>query len=431
MTLGFNIYGTGLTRVMRTVMGLLSDRFEIDFLGIGYREPVSECDGMRMHPTNMAGGGDVFGAFQVLEMAQENPPDVLFILHDIWMFDYYTRVLAPLRPRTRLVAYIPLDGNIVDPSIALPLGGLDHVIVYTHWAAEEVRRAFVQLVADGAPDTFPPVDVIYHGVETELFAPDPALQTAGFRREGRAGAKRDVFGAIDRVEESFIILNAARPAVRKRVDLTIDGFARFARNKPSNVKLCLHHAITEAETADLLSLIDAFGIRDHVIYNPLSPDGGPLSEADLARLYRACDVGINTAMGEGWGLVSFEHASTGAAQIIPNHTACGALWDAQTAQMIEPVDWLVPEFSPLEMGLVDADSVAQALETLYRDPVHLSRISAAGNTYVTQPDFRWENIADQFAQVFASHIPNVPNSPPQHRSNRHGSNNRGWTPGKI
>lgn len=406
MTLGFNIYGTGLTRVMRTVMGLLSDRFEIDFLGIGCSEPMSVMDGIRMHPTNMKGGGDVFGAFQVLEMAKGNPPDVLFILHDIWMFEYYARVLAPLREDTRLVAYIPLDGNILDPSIALPLRGLDHVIVYTEWAAAELRSAFAKLVADGTPDTFPPVDVIYHGVEAALFAPDPALTAAGFRPEGRTGAKRDVFGPFDGIDDSFIVLNAARPAVRKRVDLTIEGFARFAKDKPANVKLCLHHAITEEETADLLSLIDTYGIRDHVIYNPLSPNGGPLSETDLARLYRACDVGINTAMGEGWGLVSFEHASTGAAQIIPNHTACGALWDAQTAQMIEPKDWFIPEFSPLEMGLVDADSVAQALEALYSDLAHLAKVSAAGNAYANHSDFHWDHIADQFAAVFTHDTPN-------------------------
>lgn len=404
MTLGFNIYGTGLTRVMSTVMGLLSDRFEIDFLGIGYSEPVCMHDGVRTHPTNMGGGGDVFGAFQVLEMAKDTPPDVLFILHDIWMFEYYGRVLAPLRKTTRLVGYIPLDGNIKDPSICLSLRGLDLVIVYTQWAAAEIRASFAKLIEGGEPDTFPPVDVIYHGVEAALFAPDPAVVAAGFHKDGRAAAKRNVFGDIEGIDDSFIVLNAARPAERKRVDLTIKGFADFAKGKPANVKLCLHHAITEEETADLLALIDTYGIRDRVIYNPLSPDGGPLSEADLARLYRACDVGINTAMGEGWGLVSFEHAATGAAQIIPNHTACGALWDATNAQMIEPSAWYIPSFSPLEMGEVDASGVARALDALYSDPAHLAALSASGHAYANHPDFRWTQIADQFAAALHAQV---------------------------
>ena len=30
---------------------------------------------------------------------------------------------------------------------------------------------------------------------------------------------------------------------RKRIDLTVEGFAKFAAGKPANVRLCLHHAI--------------------------------------------------------------------------------------------------------------------------------------------------------------------------------------------
>lgn len=31
-------------------------------------------------------------------------------------------------------------------------------------------------------------------------------------------------------------------------------------------------------------------------------------------------------MGEGWGMVSFEHVATGAVQIVPDRSACGKLW---------------------------------------------------------------------------------------------------------
>lgn len=67
-TLGFDIPGTGLTRVMRTLTARLSDRFEIDRLGIGGRAPPRTEGGVRMHPTNPR-GGDAFGALQALEMA--------------------------------------------------------------------------------------------------------------------------------------------------------------------------------------------------------------------------------------------------------------------------------------------------------------------------------------------------------------------------
>src|SRR5262249_62046781 len=49
--------------------------------------------------------------------------------------------------------------------------------------------------------------------------------------------------------ESFVVLNASRPDKRKRVDLTVRGFARFAAGKPAHVRLR-----SEEHTSELQSL---------------------------------------------------------------------------------------------------------------------------------------------------------------------------------
>jgi hypothetical protein len=78
--------------------------------------------------------------------------------------------------------------------------------------------------------------------------------------------------------------------------------------------------------------------------------------ARLARdMGNACDVGINRAMGEGWGLASFEHAAAGAAQVVPNHTACSEIW-RERAELIPLAKSYIPEFSVLEMGEVSKRS---------------------------------------------------------------------------
>jgi len=41
----------------------------------------------------------------------------------------------------------------------------------------------------------------------------------------------------------------------------------------------------------------------------------------------ACDVGVNTCKGEGFGLVNFEHAACRVAQVVPNHTSCKELFE--------------------------------------------------------------------------------------------------------
>ena len=63
----------------------------------------------------------------------------------------------------------------------------------------------------------------------------------------------------------------------------------------------------------------ASGLEERLHLNPLA--GGIVDDRELNLLYNACDVGITTSMGEGWGLVSFEHGAAGAAQIVPDHSA--------------------------------------------------------------------------------------------------------------
>ena len=46
IAIGYNIYGTGLTRVMHSIMGRLADRLEIHYLGIGYSSETVQDRGM-------------------------------------------------------------------------------------------------------------------------------------------------------------------------------------------------------------------------------------------------------------------------------------------------------------------------------------------------------------------------------------------------
>jgi D-inositol-3-phosphate glycosyltransferase len=223
------------------------------------------------------------------------------------------------------------------------------------------------------------------------------LTQTGFASAGRAAAKQKIFGDLADVADSFVVLNASRPDGRKRVDLTIEGFARFAAGKPANVRLCLHHAFMgEREAGQIRSLIEQH-CAERVYLNPLP--GGVVSDDALNTLYNACDVGINTSMGEGWGLVSFEHGAAGAAQIVPDHTACGELWRGR-AELIPPARSYTPEFSVLEMGEVSAAGVAQALENLYRNPQRRQELAKAAFVSARNPAYSWDIIARQFDDLF-------------------------------
>jgi glycosyltransferase involved in cell wall biosynthesis len=398
IAIGFNTYGTGLTRVMHAILRRLADHHEIHYLGIGYSGETIRDRGLTIHPTNLK-GGDVFAAFHAERLIKEIDPALVFILHDIWCFDHYLRVLAPYRDRLKIVGYIPLDGKIVNVEDAAPLERADRVVVYTEFARKEFERAFAKLTEKRGTGGFPAVDVIPHGIDRNCFHPFPQLRQASFSSPARAVAKKDAFAALPDPDQSFIVLNASRPDKRKRVDLTIEGFARFAAGKPANVRLCLHHAIMGEPEADQIgSLIGRFGLAERVFLNPLA--GGIIGDRALNLLYNACDVGINTSMGEGWGLVSVEHGAAGAAQIVPAHSACAEIWSGR-AEMIQPARRYAPAFSVLEMGEVSAEGVAQALENLYRDPQRCQQLARAAFEAAQRPEYAWDAIAGRFDALFA------------------------------
>jgi D-inositol-3-phosphate glycosyltransferase len=409
IAIGYNTAGTGLTRVMHSVMRRLADRHEIHYLGIGYRGEIVRDRGLTIYPTNPR-GGDIFAAFQAKEMIEEIRPSLLFILHDIWLFEFYLRELGPYRDRDRdrdrdrlkIAAYIPLDGRIVNEMDAAPLVHADRVIAYTQFGRAQFEGAFQRLREGGKLNAngngTPTVDIIPHGIDPHRFYPFDELTRAGFDSSARANAKQRIFG--DRVDprDSFVVLNASRLDVRKRVDLTVEGFARFAAGQPPNVKLCLHHAIMNPDgEEELAALIRQCGIGDRVIFNPLG--SRVVEDEDLNWLYNACDVGINTAMGEGWGLVSCEHGATGAAQIVPDHTACAELWRGR-GELIPPARFFVPPSSVLEMGEVSPEGVAQALETLYADPARCRALSRAAADFALDPALSWDVITRQFDDLF-------------------------------
>jgi D-inositol-3-phosphate glycosyltransferase len=385
--------GTGFTRVLEAIGRGLSDTFDVHWAGIGYAGPLTVRSGVTLHPTNER-GGDVFAAAGAASLVADLDAPIVLILYDLWMLHVYGRTLPQLPRPPAVVAYVPLDGEIVDASRLLgPLGFVDRFVAYTRFGQERIERSIRELVDAGADFTASRVEVIPHGIDRATFFPLPG---------GRAEARQQLFADDPEWRDAFIVLNANRPMERKRIDLTLDGFARFTRDKASGVKLWLHHAVMDAEEhARVQALVEGFGLTDRVRLS--SPADGPVSDEDLNLVYNACDVGINTALGEGWGLVSFEHAATGAAQVVPDNSACTELW-AGAAELIETSDTGVPGFTALAMRMPDADGVAAALERLCADETHLQEMSAAAYRNATQPRYSWDAIADQWRAVLANVI---------------------------
>jgi D-inositol-3-phosphate glycosyltransferase len=232
-------------------------------------------------------------------------------------------------------------------------------------------------------------------VDTDTFYP---LQGNGEHMSGRLSARKLLFPDATDLDQRFIVLNANRNQPRKRIDTTIRGFALFAQDKPAHVKLFLHMGVEDVGW-NVVLLARRYGIEDRILMSSLAKTIQGVSTAQLNRIYNACDVGINTSSAEGWGLPSFEHAATGAAQIVPRHSACAELWDG-AAVMLEPAFKVINELVLTDAWLVTPGGVAEALEKLYRNREFLAEMSEKAFRKATRPEYQWGNISERWNALF-------------------------------
>ena len=150
---------------------------------------------------------------------------------------------------------------------------------------------------------------------------------------------------------------------------------------------------------NVIVLARRHGIEDRLILTADQPFLPAVPDATLNQIYNCCDVGINTSIGEGWGLVSFEHGSTGAAQIVPRHSACEELW-RDAAVLLDPCMSLTTERTLGEAYFVSPEEVARGLNKLYENPDVLAEVSARSYETCTRPEYRWPRIARQWGRLF-------------------------------
>lgn len=386
--------GTGFTRVLEALVPHLALDYRITWMGVGYRNaPFQWADGVWLEPTDLL-GGDMVGAYGARLRWAELAPDIVFALNDLWYLEHYSRELGACLDGVPMVGYLPLDGHIDDPQWVRGLVGFTKLLTYTQVAATDLDQAL------RAASNATPVGCLGHGVDPRKFRPVSDLQPVDLADRMRLA--QAFFGLP---EPSFVVLNAARADPRKRIDLTLAAFARFAHGRPSNVRLCLHQAFAHPDYVEpLRAQADQLGISERIIWYPVQP--GPISDERLNALYNACAVGINTAAGEGFGLVSLEHAATGVPQILPDQAALRELWgDAAIRLRTRPRR---TDHSPLLMVEACVDEGAAALARLHDDPSCYRQMASAALARSRGEDLHWARIGSELRRQLRRELASAP-----------------------
>jgi len=389
IAVGLYVPGTGFTRVFKELFNRLACHYSIHWLGIAYRGYITTTAHYTLYPSNLA-GGDMYGAEEAATMALELKAAAIWLLNDMYMLKNYRDAWQPLKEKNiQLIAYVPLDGDITDETTIANSLFFDKLVLYTQWAEEEVSNAIKKYTQNKSVTSIPALSHIYHGVDASFFTPATI--------PGKAALKESIF-EVAGADRAIFLLNANRYSERKDIDTTLLAFSKALSFLKKPVYLCLHMPGTDnIWLTHVNNKVQAAGLSGNVILNPFGNDYA--TNEQLRNLYRACDIGINTSLGEGWGLISFEHAACGAAQLVPGHTAPAEIWK-DAGIVISTSSPVQLTTSPFQMYKLNDKDMTQQMVKLVNDETYLAQVSENCSRHIAGSQFNWDIIARQWKNLF-------------------------------
>lgn len=352
-----------------------------------------------------------FGEKEIIEYVAKHPQDMIIIFNDMVITSALTQNLVKnlppeVRKRFKLVSYMDQVYPYQKKQyIDILNENFDAVIAFTPYWESVVRSLGLK---ESIPTYYFP-----HGFDHQLYYPIN-------RRVARMFYKLPL--------DAFVVLNLNRNQPRKRWDHTImawaDVVARHVELKKTNPEKAKRMPILMIGTAmqGFWELLDIYehelkkrGIsmevgKHHIVAMPKPQQ---MSDRDINILYSACDVGLNTCEGEGFGLCQFEHSAVGCPQVAANiggfkeflHNGNAKLVEAKWNYYIDKQRDGIGGYA--EVG--DPKDFASALWDYYQNP---ELVATHGNVARREilTNYRWETMVNHFYRVIQSINKGVSNS---------------------
>lgn len=426
---------TGFATVTHNLAGYLQDtgKYDIQILAINFDGRTNEWSRkFNMWPART--GGDFLGVGLTTEFCETHKFDVLWIFHDFWNVPLYIGRMP--KDQVGITSYYPVDSPNIKSQYMIGLARCVSLATYTNFGVEEsviaTKNAWqeikTQALAGGhhviggfnidISGGFDPVtkspyaskqvpitanalkkysnpeeySVIPHGVDVGAFFPIPKKACKKFL--GVSPSK-------------FIVGYVARNQSRKRQDLTIRGFSKFAKDK-DDVLLVLHGTRDDPGGWDLRQLSQYYGISDKILLSHENFDNQTATTEELNKIYNSFDVSVNTGGGEGWGLPIIESAATRTAQVVPDWSATKEIWEG-AAELIKVASVRhEPAKINTMQAAIDTDHFSEILTELYEDREKLEAVAEKCLQVAHRPEYKWPAVGKQFEDFFEKSAGQLP-----------------------
>ena len=382
---------TGFGRVAEYLIPALPEEHEVHVLAVNWHgDPSPMQEHCKMYPA-MPHGSDPFGSHRIADIINRVKPDLVWVTNDIWIALNLWEKAKPLKESIgfKWFVYTPIDSYGLFPNLAAPMMEWDGLATYTEFAKKELEiMGYTK-----------PIRIIGHGTDFAKFFPMDKMEC------------RKALGVP---EDVFIVFNGNRNQPRKRIDLTIKAFIKFAKDR-DDARLWLNMG-----SKDLgWPVIDLFKrvARDEgydptsklILTSPHFSVDNCLSIEQLNQVYNASDIGINTCIGEGWGLVNTEHGATGVMQLVPDHTSLAEIFDE--VPRIECNGSETDRNYGLERMLPDPECAANLLDYYYANRDILKKHGQWCYNRLHEEPFTWPYIQQQLKDAIKDTLEAKPAAP--------------------
>ena len=333
------------------------------------------------------GSNELYGVDVICNIIQEIKPDLVFIYNDVIVINRILNefINTKLAKNFKLCIYMDL---VYEYQRLLYFQNIqawaDLILVFSDCWKRNLTK--IGLPAEK-------IAILPHGFDAELFQPMDSLKS------------KQLMGFAP---DDFLVLNTNRNAYRKAHDITIEAFIKFLKNHYYNPKLklflnLLTHSTQGYTMLDLIKVICLKNDADYekVVLKHIFIRHSDLYLADekLNTLYNASDVGLNTCLGEGFGLCNLEHACLGKPQIISQVGALADIFQPDYATLIQPVaDMYLSPLTEDHQGYVQicsSDDFAEALGKYYEDHTLAKKHGMLARETLTKK-YEWATILERF-----------------------------------
>ena len=370
---------TGFARVTHSILEHLKKDHDVVVYGINYTGDPHEYP-FKIYPAGAVNPSDKFGIGRIQQIVERERPDFFICLNDLWIVNQVWERIHLLKSQLnfKFIAYFPTDSEWYPLPMLRFIEDWDFAITFT---PEQAQR----LMAHGIKPK--KLGIMPHGLDQGKFY---AIDQDEARK--RLGLPLD----------KFIVFNGNRNQPRKLIDQTIKAFAEFAKDKDDTILYLnmgekdLGWAVQELFETEMrrrgADPAAKLAITPNMNYMTAPPD------EQLNLIYNAVDVGINTANGEGWGLVPFEHALCKKPQIVPAHTSCQDIWKGK-GLLIDVAAWISDKDLGVERGIVNYKHAAELIQLLYEDETYRKKVGEDCFEVTQNPAYRWDKIAEGFTKA--------------------------------